>query len=212
MANPMQLAELVCTRFSHDLSGLLGSMNGVLELAADAPGQNAEEVALAVRTAGELTVRLRLLRAAWGGLSDPMDADALRALIPGIPGGHRLQLDLDGLAQAAVFPPSMARLIVNILLLAREALPRGGVLALSGDPAGHLVAQIAGAEAAWPAGFARCIVDDEYAWSTLGDPRHLQAPLTALIARATGLRLSFMMATGPSGDTPPPLVIMPAPN
>jgi len=187
-------------------------MNGVLELVADARGQNAEEVALAVRTAGELTMRLRLLRAAWGGVSDPMDAGALQAQMPGIPGSHRLQLDLDGLAPAAVFPPSMARLILNILLLAREAMPRGGVLALSGDPANHVVAHIAGPDAAWPEGFARCITEEGYAWSTLGDPRHLQAPLTALIAWTTGLRLSLMMATGPSDSTPPPLLITAAPN
>jgi hypothetical protein len=106
----------------------------------------------------------------------------------------------------------MARLVLNIVLLAREAMPRGGVLALSGDPATDIVAQIAGPDAAWPVGFARCMADEAYAWSAFSDPRDLQAPLTALIARANGMRLSLMMATGPADANPPPLLIAPEPG
>jgi histidine phosphotransferase ChpT len=213
MASPMQLAELVCARFSHDLSGLLGSLHGLLELAAETPGRPVEEVVLAARTARELTLRLRLLRAAWGGVLDPIGADALREQMPGIAGSHRLQLDLDGLAEGVVFPPPMARLILNIVLLAGEATPRGGVLTISGDPNTLVVAQIAGPDAAWPVGFARYLANEAQAWNSLGDPRELQAPLTALIARAMGIRLSLMMATGSLADvSPPPLMIAPEPT
>jgi histidine phosphotransferase ChpT len=214
MADPLQLAELVCARFSHDVSGLLGSLNGVLELAVEAPGQATEEVALASKAAAELVARLRLLRAAWGGVSEPMDLDTLRAQMRGLDGGHRMRLDLDGLADRTVFAPPMARLILNVVMLARDAMPRGGVLTLSGDPANHIVAQIVGPDAAWPKGFALCIADEPRAWTALGNPRELQAPLTAIIARAIGIRLSWMMAAGPTaGGAPPPLLITaPAPD
>jgi hypothetical protein len=210
MADPLQLAELVCARFSHDVSGLLGSLNGVLELAVEGPGPVTEEVALASKAAGELVVRLRLLRSAWGAVSDAMDSDTLRAQMRGLDGGHRIHLDLDGLPDGTVFPPPMARVILNVIILAHDAMPRGGVLALSGDPASHVMVQIVGPDAAWPAGFALCIADEARAWTALGDPRDLQAPLTAIIARALGIQLSLMMSAGPStAATPPPLMIMP---
>ena len=47
-------------------------------------------------------------------------------------GSCRVQLDIAGLEPAAVFPPPAARLILNVLLLAVESLPGGGVVTLSG--------------------------------------------------------------------------------
>jgi histidine phosphotransferase ChpT len=207
----MHLAELVSVRLSHDLGGLLGSLNGVLELAAGDPAAATEEIALAVETAGELMLRLQLLRAAWGGVDEAMDLATLRARKVGAVGGHRLELDLDGLPQDTVFPGAMAKLVLNVLLLAIEALPRGGVLSLSGEAASGVVAQIAGTDAGWPAGFAACIADETQAWAAIGRPRDLQAPLTALIARSLGLRLSLMMGPSPATKgAPPPLFLGPA--
>jgi histidine phosphotransferase ChpT len=214
MADPVQLAEMVCVRFSHELSGLLGSLSGVLELVAEAQESPTEEMALATETATELMRRLMLLRAAWGGTSEDMDLATLRTRMRGVVGNHRVQLDLDALADGSVFPPPMARLVLNVMLLAGESLPRGGVLALSGDATSQVVAQIAGPGAAWPPTLALCIADETQAWAALGNPRGLQAPLTALIARAMGMRLSLMMATGPAAviGAPPPLVLAPRGN
>ena len=91
-------------------------------------------------------------------------------------------------------------------------MPRGGTLALSGEPASHIVAQIAGPDAAWPKGFALCVADEARAWTALDDPRDLQAPLTAIIARAVGIRLSLMMAAGASTGPSPLLITPPAPG
>jgi hypothetical protein len=70
--------------------------------------------------------------------------------------------------------------------------------------------QIDGAGAAWPVGLGRCLVDEDYACSLIDEPRTIQAPLTALIARACGVRLSMMM--GRTAQAPPPLLLAPAPN
>jgi histidine phosphotransferase ChpT len=212
-ADQVRLAELISVRLSHDLGGLVGSLTGILELVAEAQATPTEEVALATQTAAEVMLRLQLLRAAWGGCPEAMDLAALRTHKLGVVASHRFDLDLSGLAPETVFPPNMARLVLNVLLVAAEAMPRHGVLALSGDAASHVVARISGPNAAWPAGFALCIVDEAEAWAALGDPRHLQAPLTALIARARGMRRSLMMASGTSaGDSPPPLLLAPAYN
>ncbi len=203
MAPSIQLAELVAAKFSHDLSGLLGSLTGVLELAADVPGGATDEIALATETASVLLLRLQLLREAWSGVGEPMDLATLEARKRGTVGGHRLKLDLGGLAEETVFPAPMARLVLNILLLAGESLPRGGVLTLSGDPADHVVAEIAGPGAAWLAGLSQGIADADSCAAPCG-PRDLQGLLTVLIARATGMRLSLL------AGSPPPLLLAPA--
>jgi hypothetical protein len=209
MDGPIQLAELVCTRFSHDLSGLLGSLNGLLELVAEGQHDVPPEISLAAETAAEMMVRLRLLRAAWGGILDPMDISTLEKEMQRAAGNHELQLDLEAVSGTHVFPRGMARVVLNVVLLACEATPRGGVLTLAGDPSDGLVVQIAGPGAAWPPGFAMFIVDEALAWAALDDPRDLQTPLTALIAQAVGVRLSLMIPTGSSADfaIPPPLLI-----
>ncbi len=209
MADTLRLAEMIAVKFSHDLGGLMGSLAGVLELVAESQDPATEEIALAIETAGTLMDRLQLLRAAWGGASDAIDITMLRNYKRGVTGSQRLELDLDGLPDRAVFPSGMGRLVLNVMLLAGEALPRGGVLALSGDVTSHVIAQIAGAGAAWPPGFTLLLTDHAAPVPPVGSPRDLQIILTALIARQAGIRLSLLMS-GARQQVPPLLLSAPA--
>ena len=94
--------------------------------------------------------------------------------------------------------------MLNLLLLAAESLPGGGIVALSGSPADSIVVTISGPRAAWPAGLGAWLTDEAAAWEAmLADPRRLQAPLTALLARGHGLRLSMLMPAGAGGEAEP---------
>ena len=88
-----------------------------------------------------------------------------------------------------------------MVLLAAESLPGGGIIALSGSPGSVLLVTISGPRAAWPAGFAACLLDETAAWETASDrpSRNVQAPLTALLAREHGLPMSMLMPAG-AGD------------
>ena len=196
----LSLAELVCARLCHDLSSLLGSLTGTLELVLEA-GPPTEELSVAADSAVALTLRLRLLRAAWAGTSEPLDLPELTALARGLP-ANRVGLDISHLPPATVFPPAMARLVLNLLLLAAASLPQGGTLYLDGA-ADDVIARIAGPRAAWPAGLIDMLANPAVARRALGEPRTLQAPLTALLARHHGLRLTAMLATGPAPHAPP---------
>ena len=74
MSDSLRLAELLCARLCHDLSGPLGALIGI---AGDCPRGAAGQ-----RDAGagrghrrvELAQRLKLLRAAWGRMATTMDA------------------------------------------------------------------------------------------------------------------------------------------
>ena len=119
-----------------------------------------------------------------------------------------LSLDIGGLEPKAVFSPPAARLMLNVLLLAAESLPGGGVVALSGSPSAQIVVTLAGPRAAWPVRLASCLADATAAATALDDVRGLQAPLTALIAHTNGFRMSLLMpgSTVNAGELPPLLV------
>lgn len=207
MSGSLQLAELLCSRLCHDLSGLLGSLIGVLEIAREEQAES-ETLAVAEETAVELTQRLKLLRAAWGQDSEPLDLLQLQTFADSLSASRRLRLDLVGMQPEAVFSPAAGRLILNVLLLAAESLPGGGIVALSGSPASNLLVTIAGPRAAWPPGFGACLTDEAAAWAAAISARHLQAPLTALIARQHGIRLSMLMPAGAGNDAAlPPLLL-----
>jgi histidine phosphotransferase ChpT len=206
MDDHITLTELVCARLCHDLSGLLGSLLGTLELVAEETAPS-EALSAATDTATALTLRLRLLRAAWAGQPEPLDLIQLAALAK-VLAARRVGLDVSGLPAETVFPAAVGRLVLNLLLLASESLPRGGVLRLDGG-ASDVIARLHGPLAAWPAGLIGMLADATTAQQSLGDPRTLQAPLTALLARHHGLCLTVLLPTGPTPGDPnagaPPL-------
>lgn len=198
--DPLRLAELLSARMSHDLGGTIGTLAAALELAVDDTPAPSEALSLAAEAAEELRARLKLVRAAWGPVSDKFSLDAIRALAAGLRDGRRLTLEL-ALPDDTVFPAPIGRVVLNLLLLAQEALPAGGVVTLTGS-ADDLVVGIAGPRAAWPAGLARCLTSGANAWAAVPDARSLQVPLTALLARSHGLRLSLLLPTGAPGIQP----------
>ncbi len=206
MTDPIRLAELICARLCHDLSGPLGPLMGMMAIARDDPGAAGEALSLAADAADIMGKRLALLRAAWAGDGGPMAVTELQTLAKGLPAGARIALDVSGLAPEPAFAAPVARVVLNLLLLAAEALRGGGAEDGDGLPDGELLIHIDGPRAAWPAGLAACLADEAAAWAALDDPRALQAPLTALIARHAGVRLSILLPSGIAGGAPPLLL------
>ena len=205
----LHMAELLCARLCHDLSGPLGALIGVLELAREEQ-PDSETLALAEDTAVELGQRLKLLRAAWGQDGDEMDTIRLHGFADCLSSSRRVRLDLTGLVPGSAFPPPAARVILNLVLLAAESLPGGGTVALSGSSADSILVTIAGPRAAWPAGFATWLHDEFGGLG--GDGGRSAAPPGAADGAAgpgLGLRLSMLMPAGPVGDAEvsPPLLL-----
>jgi len=202
------LAEILATRLCHDLSGQVNTVVAAIEMLRDEPASADEAMDLASDAGLALVRRLRLLRAAWGGSCMALRVPDLRSLVQGA-FGAAVHLDLDGLDPAGAFSPDAARLVLNVMLLAAESLPGGGAVAVAGDPTDDVLIRISGPRAGWPPGLAGMLADRAHARISLrnnaGGPRALQAPLTAMIAHATGLRLAFLMAA--QAEAAPPLVM-----
>jgi histidine phosphotransferase ChpT len=207
--DPLRLAELLAIRLCHDLSGPLGTLMGTLEMVAEDPAAAGEALPIAGDVSTALGRRLKLLRAAWGGTTPALSVGEFAALVEGVP--RRWRFELGGLDPAGRFSPAGARLALNVALLAAEALPVGGAAMLAGDPAGDVLVAIDGRRAAWPAGFTASLGDPSLAWQALrgaegvDGARGLQGWLTALIARSSGLRLSFLVAA--TAEAAPPLLL-----
>jgi histidine phosphotransferase ChpT len=205
----LHLAELLCARLCHDLSGPLGALIGVLEIAREELPHN-ETLALGEQTAVELAQRLKLLRAAWGPGVEEVDVTRLRGFADSLVAGRGVRLDLAGLEENAVFSPPVARVVLNLLLLAAESLPGGGIVAVSGSPVDRILVTISGPRAAWPAGLGVWLIDEAAAREAISaDGRGLQGPLTALLAHGHGFGLSMLMPTGAVGaaNLAPPLLL-----
>ncbi len=219
--DPLWVAECLCARLCHDLAGALGALMGSLELARDdeamgpgamgpgaiAPGAMGREAIQLASLAGQaLVARLKLLRSAWVGEGIPLDLAHLAELAQGLT-ERRITLDLAALPRATVFDPPVGRVVLNLVLLGAEALPVGGTVWLEMAGA-DLVLGIGGPRTEWPPGLAASLAGD----AVIEGPRALQAPLTVLLARAAGLRLSLLVPAGNlrAGGAPLLLLGLPA--
>jgi histidine phosphotransferase ChpT len=189
LGDTMRLVELICARLCHDLGGLIGTVGNALEMVSEDAGRDNEVLAFAASAARALTQRLRLMRTAWGPAIEPMDLAALVKLVSPALAARRIGLDARTLPAECVFPPPVGRVVLNLIVLACDCMPRGGTIVLMGGPEDLLV-RITGPDAEWPPGFAGCMRDETAAIAALKGVRSVQMPITALFALSRGLRLS----------------------
>jgi histidine phosphotransferase ChpT len=199
----LRLAQLVCARMCHDLGGPVGTVDGALGLL---PSDEEEALSVAREAAEVLRRRLRLYRAAWGaGLGDLGIGEVLD-LTEGLLSGGRARVSAEGIEPGHVLPEALAQVLLNALILAGEALPRGGVVRLGAAPDGGFVLLPQGQGAAWPAGLAAAIAAGGLDPSAQVTARGVVAPLLAGLARDAGIRVVLAMGAGPG---PAPLSLLP---
>lgn len=203
----LRLAQALCARICHDLGGPAGMVVAALEMAgdaedaADAPAAAPvpdEATELAMESARAIRARTRLWRAACAGDTGPMPAPAIASLLDAVLAGGRVRF-LDGLPPDSVLPPEAGQLALVGVMLAVEALPRGGVVHLTGS-AEHLVILPEGPDARWPATLGEGLA------GLLGEPepRAVLAPMLFALASAEGWRVSLAFGAGPQ---PGPLLL-----
>ncbi len=187
----LALAQALCTRLCHDLGGPTGALSGALEL-IEAPDDDAMEVA---RDAAQvIDRRVRFWRSAVGGASGELDAPSLAALAEGLTLGRRATISLEGLEPGCRVPAASVQPLLLAMLVAVEALPRGGVVCVAGGQAGFAI-RPEGTAAAWTPGLAEMLSGLPPALT----PRGVALPLLAATAAAAGLRLALVGMEGGIG-------------
>lgn len=198
MTGCVMLAELVCARLTHDLSGPLATISGAVELLSlDDEEARQEAMQLAGEATAQLAQRLKYLRAAWGAGGQALTIAAIAGMAAGVLGGGRVVLDAARLAGTDRPLGSLGRVLLNALMVAAEALPRGGTIVCAGDPETQLVLQPVGEGAAWPRGLAGLIAGgDLLAAAEEAGPRGIAAPMMMALARRDGVAVSLLMGGG----------------
>jgi histidine phosphotransferase ChpT len=130
--NAVDLASLLCSRLCHDLMSPVGALNNGIELLGDETDPDMREKCLelladsAAATAGKLKF-FRLAFGAGGGFGEEIDTQEARAALEGVFGAER-RIELGWVVEGGKLPKGAVKLLLNLALLAGDALVRGGRL------------------------------------------------------------------------------------
>ncbi|MGE5504952.1 MAG: histidine phosphotransferase family protein [Actinomycetota bacterium] len=132
-SDDLRLAELLCARLCHDMAGPVGAAAAGAELIEDGIA-DPETMSLVAASAGGASARLKFFRAALGPAAEaPQALTGLRDLVDGYlaTAASAPRIALDWRCEPATLAGEAARLLLNLVLIARDALPRGGAVAVS---------------------------------------------------------------------------------
>lgn len=132
MNSELKLAEMLCTRLCHDLTGPIGAVNNGAEfLEEEGFEMEHEALQLILTSAAEAVHRLQFYRTAYGRLSDGGEACLAqkKQLVEDFFSTTKIAIDWpDSHTDAAQISISqrMARLILNLLIISAAVLIKGG--------------------------------------------------------------------------------------
>lgn len=131
-----RLAEMLCTRLCHDLTGPIGALaNGAEFLADDDFSMQGQAVELISQSAEQAVNRLQFYRTAYGRVNNSGEAvlSDTKQLINDFFKGGKISLDWPDSQTDALdisISRKMARLIQNMVIIAAGTLIRGGIVSI----------------------------------------------------------------------------------
>jgi len=134
MVDETKLAEMLCTRLCHDLTGPIGAVNNGAEfLEEEGFEMQNEAMQLVLSSALEAVNRLQFYRQAYGRVGESGEASITekKQLAEAFFSSTKITLDWPDShtdASGISISQKMARLILNLLIIAGASLIRGGVI------------------------------------------------------------------------------------
>ncbi len=130
--NSVDLASLLCSRLCHDLMSPVGALNNGIELLADEQDPDMREKCLelladSARASANKLKFFRLAFGAGGGFGEEIDTHEAEAALEGVFGPER-RIELGWMVEGNKLPKDAVKLLLNLALLAGDALVRGGRL------------------------------------------------------------------------------------
>lgn len=193
-----RLAEMLCTRLCHDLTGPIGAIaNGAEFLAEDQFELQGQAVELINQSAEQAVNRLQFYRSAYGRVNHNGEASLsdCKELISRFFTGTKITLDWpDGYTEAANISVSrkLARLMFNLVVIVAGTLIRGGVVSIRlrrDDNEKHVIISASGSTIKWDSeqeqALERRIDIDEVGPSTV------QGYYTKVLAEELGVSFTF---------------------
>jgi len=137
---PTDFASLLCSRLCHDLLSPVGALNNGLELLADEhdPEMRQRVLELLNESARASANKLKFFRLAFGaagGFGETVDTREAQAAIEGLFGdNHRIQIGW--MVEEPVLQKQAIKVLLNLALIAGDALIRGGQLDIGAEVTG----------------------------------------------------------------------------
>jgi histidine phosphotransferase ChpT len=193
----LDLAALLCSRVCHDLISPVGAIVNGLEVLEEAKDEETKTFALDLitKSARNASAKLQFCRIAFGAAGsagaqiDVRDAETISRGF--------LEDDKTKLAwnlPRALLPKNRVKLLLNLLLVAGQTIPRGGRLTVdpigAGDSMGFKVSA-AGVNAKVPPAVAALLAGD--AGETALDAHRIQPFYASLLAQASGVKAAMAM-------------------
>ena len=127
-----EFASLLCSRLCHDLLSPVGALNNGIELLADEhdPEMRARCLELLSESARASANKLKFFRLAFGaagGFADEVDTREARVAIEGLFGSDG-RIQLGWMVDDPTMSKSALKVLLNLVLIAGDALVRGGRL------------------------------------------------------------------------------------
>jgi histidine phosphotransferase ChpT len=195
----LELAALLCSRVCHDLISPVGAIVNGLEVLDDNPKPDDREFALDLirKSAKTASARLQFCRLAFGAAGSAgaqIDVGDAQAMARGHLEDERTKLVWN--LPRVLLPKNRVKLLLNMLVIAQQTIPRGGVLTVDstgdGEAGGFRVAA-SGLNARMPQNIADLLGAGH---SGAIDAHAVQPYYTRLLAQACGLQVTLK----PEGD------------
>ena len=136
-----EFASLLCSRLCHDLLSPVGALNNGIELLADEhdPEMRARCLDLLAESTRASANKLKFFRLAFGaagGFADVVDTREARAAIEGLFGGDG-RIQLGWMVDEPTMSKAALKVLLNLVLIAGDALVRGGSLDVGAEKHDH---------------------------------------------------------------------------
>jgi histidine phosphotransferase ChpT len=164
-----EFASLLCSRLCHDLLSPVGALNNGIELLADEhdPEMRARCLDLLAESARASANKLKFFRLAFGaagGFADVVDTREARAAIEGLFGGDG-RIQLGWMVDEPTMSKAALKVLLNLVLIAGDALVRGGSLDVGAEKQGEGLEIVVRAEG------SRIVLDPELRRVLVGEMR-----------------------------------------
>ncbi|ABD89772.1 histidine phosphotransferase ChpT [Rhodopseudomonas palustris] len=195
----LELAALLCSRVCHDLISPVGAIVNGLEVLDDSPKQEDREFALDLirKSARTASARLQFCRLAFGAAGSAgaqIDLGDAQNMARGHLEDDKTKIEWN--LPRILLPKNKVKLLLNMLVIAQQTIPRGGVLTVEavgeGDAMGFRVAA-SGLNARTQTNIVD-MLSGAHAGSI--DAHAVQPYYTRLLAQACG----FSVSLAPAGE------------
>ena len=188
----LDLAALLCSRVCHDIISPVGAIINGLEVLDEDNSEEMREFAFGLirRSAGQASAKLQFARLAFGAAGSAgaeIDLGDAEKVATGYMQGEKADFAWE--APRVLMPKNLVKLLLNLILLANAAVPRGGQIKVSvqsADPPRFML-RSSGPSARVPAAFEKLVPGE--VGDTPIDAQLVQAYYTGALGRACGVTI-----------------------